>query len=41
MELLGPLKPLSTIPTVSHLFKSAENDRKTVQEKVAVEMDAL
>ncbi|AAW40845.2 hypothetical protein CNBA3220 [Cryptococcus deneoformans B-3501A] len=41
MELLGPLKPLSTIPTVSHLFKSAENDRKTVQEKVAVEMDAF
>lgn len=41
MELLGPLKPLSSIPIVFHLFKAAENDRKTVQEKVAVEMDAL
>ncbi|KIR67392.1 vacuolar-sorting protein 53 long isoform [Cryptococcus bacillisporus CA1873] len=41
MELLGPLKPLSSIPTVFHLFKAAENDRKTVQEKVAVEMDAF
>lgn len=41
MELLGPLKPLSSIPTAFRLFKAAENDRKTVQEKVAVEMDAL
>ncbi|WVN88398.1 uncharacterized protein L203_103607 [Cryptococcus depauperatus CBS 7841] len=40
-ELLGPLKPLSAIPAVSQVFKAADLDRQTVQEKVAVEMDTF
>ncbi|WVF71249.1 hypothetical protein IAT40_006051 [Kwoniella sp. CBS 6097] len=40
-HLLTPLKPLSNIPAVGEVFRAAENDRKAVQEKVAVEMDAF
>ena len=39
--LLGPLRYLTTIVEVAELFKTAEEDRKRVQEKVAAEMDAL
>lgn len=39
MQLLTPLKPLSTIVEVAEVFRMAEEDRKQVQEKVAVEMD--
>ncbi|WWC89216.1 uncharacterized protein L201_004134 [Kwoniella dendrophila CBS 6074] len=38
-HLLTPLKPLSGIPAVAEIFKAAEADRKSIQEKVAVEMD--
>ena len=41
MQLLGPLKALSTVRTVAELFKAAEDDRKKVQEKVASEMEIL
>ncbi|WVQ79954.1 hypothetical protein IAT38_002055 [Cryptococcus sp. DSM 104549] len=40
-QLLAPLKPLSSVPAVAQVFKAADTDRKTVQEKVAVEMDAF
>ncbi|WVW84018.1 hypothetical protein I302_106045 [Kwoniella bestiolae CBS 10118] len=40
-HLLTPLKPLSGIPAVSEIFRAAETDRKAIQEKVAVEMDAF
>ncbi|OCF33058.1 vacuolar-sorting protein 53 long isoform [Kwoniella heveanensis BCC8398] len=40
-HLLAPLKSLSSIPAVGEVFRAAENDRKAVQEKVAVEMDAF
>ncbi|RXK37067.1 vacuolar-sorting protein 53 long isoform [Tremella mesenterica] len=41
MHLSAPLKPLSSIMEVAELFKSAEEDRKKVQEKVAVEMETF
>ncbi|WVQ67566.1 uncharacterized protein L199_005767 [Kwoniella botswanensis] len=40
-HLLTPLKALSNIPAVSEIFRAAESDRKAIQEKVAVEMDAF
>ncbi|WWC62062.1 uncharacterized protein I303_104651 [Kwoniella dejecticola CBS 10117] len=40
-HLLTPLKPLSGIPAVAEIFKAAEADRKSIQEKVAVDMDAF
>ncbi|WWC70074.1 uncharacterized protein I206_104020 [Kwoniella pini CBS 10737] len=40
-HLLTPLKPLSGIPAVAEIFKAAEIDRKSIQEKVAIEMDAF
>jgi hypothetical protein len=40
LQLLGPLKFLSNLPDVGKLFQQAEQDRKTVQEMVAGEMDA-
>ncbi|WRT66449.1 uncharacterized protein IL334_003407 [Kwoniella shivajii] len=40
-HLLTPLKPLSGIPAVSEIFRAAESDRKSIQEKVAIEMDAF
>lgn len=39
LQLLIPLKSLTSILEVAELFKSAEEDRKQVQEKVAAEMD--
>lgn len=39
LQLLVPLKSLTSILEVAELFKSAEEDRKQVQEKVAAEMD--
>lgn len=36
-----PLRPLATVEAVGQLFKAAEEDRQSVQEKAAVEMDAL
>ncbi len=41
MQLLGPFRPMSTVPAVAELFKATEADRQAVQEKSAVEMDAL
>ncbi|ODN82005.1 hypothetical protein L202_02332 [Cryptococcus amylolentus CBS 6039] len=40
-QLLTPLKPLSSVPAVAEIFKAAEADRKTIQEKAAVEMDTF
>jgi hypothetical protein len=40
-HLIHPLKSLNTIPAVADLIRSADEDRKTVQEKVAAEMDIL
>ncbi|TYJ54567.1 hypothetical protein B9479_004795 [Cryptococcus floricola] len=40
-QLLAPLKPLSSVPAVAEIFKAAEADRKTIQEKAAVEMDTF
>jgi hypothetical protein len=40
-HLMVPMKALITIPVVATLFRAAEEDRKTVQEKVAAEMDIL
>ncbi|WWD03081.1 hypothetical protein V865_001127 [Kwoniella europaea PYCC6329] len=40
-HLLTPIKALSNIPAVSEIFRAAESDRKAIQEKVAVEMDAF
>ncbi|WVQ72512.1 hypothetical protein IAR50_002069 [Cryptococcus sp. DSM 104548] len=40
-QLLTPLKPLLSVPAVAEVFKAAEADRKTIQEKAAVEMDAF
>lgn len=41
LQLLGPLKHLTTIPEVAELFKNAEQDRKQAQEKSANEMDSF
>jgi hypothetical protein len=41
LQLLTTLRPLTTITAVAEVFKAAEEDRKTVQEKVAAEMDTL
>ncbi|GFZ43857.1 hypothetical protein JCM24511_01577 [Saitozyma sp. JCM 24511] len=41
MQLLTPLRSLSTVPAVAELFKAAEDDRKRAQEKVAAEMDTF
>lgn len=41
MHLVTSLKALNTIAVVASLFKSAEDARKTIQEKVATEMDIL
>ena len=41
MHLITPLRPLNTIAEVAELFKFAEDARKTIQEKVAAEMDIL
>ena len=41
VHLITPLRPLNTIAEVAELFKSAEDARKTIQEKVAAEMDIL
>ncbi|EIW70404.1 hypothetical protein TREMEDRAFT_68035 [Tremella mesenterica DSM 1558] len=41
MHLSAPLRPLTSIMEVAELFKSAEEDRKKVQEEVAVEMETF
>lgn len=41
MQLLEPLRPLTTVSEVAAVFKAAESDRKAVQEKVNVEMETL
>jgi hypothetical protein len=38
---MAPLQPLKGITPVAKLFREAEEARKTAQEKVAEEMDAL
>lgn len=41
VQLLDPLRPLTTVVEVAAVFKAAEADRKVVQEKVNVEMEAF
>ncbi|CAD6583797.1 MAG: Vacuolar protein sorting-associated protein 53 [Tremellales sp. Tagirdzhanova-0007] len=41
LQLLGPLRSLSTVEAVAELFRIVEEDRRSIQEKVAVEMDAF
>lgn len=41
VQLLEPLKPLTTISEVAKVFRAAESDRKTVQEKVNGELETL
>jgi hypothetical protein len=40
-QLLEPLRPLTTIAEVAAVFKSAESDRKAVQDKINMELEAL
>lgn len=41
VQLLEPLRPLTTVNEVAQVFRAAEADRQTVQEKVNVELESL